>query len=167
MPNDTEDRIRRGQFEDIYRSRVASGARNAQTMTPEDIVEEISSLRETMNLAAQRVIELSRVLYAQVRRGGANSTTPAYLAYANGWTRLAAAVQQGLRRTSTTDRVLSSAQRQHAELEPRPSMPQAQPKADRPVRVDPLHNPNPLKGDDKPLEDFMKLYGKEIVRGAR
>ena len=164
MPNDIEDQIRRGQYEDIYRSRVSSGAKNPQSMSSDEIVAEISSLRETMNLAAQRVIELSRTLYIQARRGTANSATSAYLAYANGWTRLAAAVQQGLRRTSTTDRVLSSAQKQ-AELDARPPPPPRERKVEK-ERENPLRNPNPLAPEDRSLDDLMKLYGKEILRGA-
>jgi len=167
MPNDTEDRIRKGQFEDIYRSRVASGARNSQHMDPDEIVQEITSLRETMNLAAQRIIDLSRALYARARRSS-DSTTSAYLSYANGWTRLAGALQQGLRRTSTTDRILFRAQQIQQEASaPQPQAPAArkvQPTAERP---NPLHNANPLRSDDRSTEDLVKLYGKEIVRGAR
>lgn len=167
MPNDTENQIRRGQVEDIYRSRVTSGTRNPQTMRPEEIVEEIDSLRETINLASQRVIDLSRTLYAQVRRAAGTPSTPAYIAYSNAWSRLAGAIQQGLRRNVTASRILSRVledQRLEADKSVAKSPKPKEKSSGSPARSSIFDGQDPLR--DGSLNDLMHLYGSEIVRDA-
>jgi hypothetical protein len=167
MPNDTEDRIRRGQYEDIYRSHVTAGTRDPRRMRPDEIVAEITSLRETVDLAARRIGDLSRTLYGHSRRQ-ADATTPAYIAFANTWTRLAGAIQQGLRRTSTVDRVLDRAlEAQSAPPAPaRAPKKQVQKAQEEGSENEPIRSNSPFEAADKPLDDLMKLYGQEIVRDA-
>lgn len=95
------------ESEDLYRSRVTAHHANPKGMKKEEVRHEIESLCETMNLAAQRIQELSRFLYEHSRRSGAwDSTTSAYISYSNAWGRFAAAIQQGIRRTSVVTRTL-------------------------------------------------------------
>ncbi len=168
MPNTAEDDIRRGKSEDIYRSRVTSCARNPQTMKPEEIATEMDSLRETLNLASQRMVELSRVLYTHIRRvGSADPTTPAYIAYANAWGRLAGAVQQGIRRTLTTNRFLDRAIADQKTDRDRTQSKAAnsKKKSEESSTTDPPRSRSPF--EENPLNDLMELYGSEIVRDAR
>lgn len=178
MPNDIENQIRRGQYEELYRSRVSSNTADPRTMNSPDIIREIKALRETMNLAAQRLVVLSQSLHTHARRNAStDSATTAYLSFAAAWGRFGGAIQQGLRRTQVADRVLDQAlgaqQEEQRAFEAREARRQQQ--ADReaekrrvkPDRPNPIRNANPLRtleGDS--LEDLMNLYGVEVLRDA-
>lgn len=171
MPSDLEDRIRRGQYEDIYRSRVQASTRDPRAMTPDEIVEEVTGLRETIHLAAQRVIELTHTLGQSARRHVAAEHTSAYVVYANAWGRLAGAVQHGLRRVQSMDRIVERAQKaQRDEYFQRAPPPPRPPRQGKGEAADPLSSRqkvftgSPLGGQS--MNDLMDLYGQEIVRDA-
>lgn len=175
MPSELEDRIRRGQYEDIYRSRIQASTRDPRAMTPDEQVEEIESIQQTMHLAAQRIIELSRNLHVGVRRHIAAEHTPAYITFANAWGRFAGAIQQGIRRSQNVNKIVKRAQQEQRDFElvPPPPPPRRQQQtqgrnpqaATPPQRSQSAFVGNPLDSG-KSLNDLMELYGQEIVRDA-
>lgn len=176
MPSDTENQIRQGKVDDIYRSRVTSGAKDPRLMVQAEIVAEINNLQETLNLAAQRMIHLSQNLHTHARRSATtDSAASAYVAYASAWGRFAGAIQQGVRRTLLANKLLDRAlgsQKEDREASDRLAARQKQieeRKRSKPeARSSPLRNASPLRtleGDS--IDDLMQLYGSEIVRGAR
>jgi hypothetical protein len=144
-------------------------------MKAEEIVEEIKGLRETVNLAATRIVALSQQLYAHARRNASSDTaSTAYVSFAGAWGRFAGAIQQGLRRTVIADRTLDRAlglQRDEQEaFERREASRRAQAEEKRRVKEvapNPLRNDNPLRTlEGNSLDDLISLYGAGIVRDA-
>ena len=167
MPSDIEDRIRRGQYEDIYRTRVQASIRDPRTMTPDEIVDEIHSLRGTLQLATQRMIDLAQTLSHNIRRQPANEHTSSYINFANAWSRMAGACQQGMRRNETMNRLVKRAQmaqRDDYGFPPPPARPQPQPPPSK-SRQGAFQGTNPLDGGQS-MNDLLELYGQEIVRDA-
>ena len=75
-------------------------------MTPEEIILEISGLRDEIEAKGVRIYTLAQTLYQRVRRAPADDTTAIYMTYANAWTRFAGMVSQGAVRTASISRVL-------------------------------------------------------------
>lgn len=154
--------------------------RNPAHMTPEQIVGEIDYLRDGIDQSSRRIYELSRTLHDQMRRedrqrisrnltarpgtpeAAASTRSNVFLTYATIWTRLAGMVQQGLQRARQADRVLRllpddvpaarPAQEEVVETAPEP---QAEAQAE--AQAVPATSP---------LEDFIALYGEEMMRDA-
>jgi hypothetical protein len=126
-------------------------SRNPIHLPPDDIVGEIGELRDTIDRSSRRIYELSKVLYDRMRRSpGANREI--YITYSNVWIRFAGMVQQGLQRSRQGDRVLR--------LLP-----------ETPERTPEVKIPEPMpervqNAPASPLEDFIELYGEEIVHDA-
>lgn len=79
--------------------------RNPLHMTPDEIVAEVRELRTGLERGARRIHELSRTLYHRARRSGEDNA-PAYITYANSWTRFAGMVSHGLARQSNVERLI-------------------------------------------------------------
>jgi hypothetical protein len=141
-------------------------SRNPLNMANDEIVGEITHLRDGIDHSSRRILELSRSLHDRMRRddrrriatnGPSNERTSIYLTYANLWSRFAGMVQQGLQRSRQADRVLRllpddpTPQREAAEVQP--TAQEAAPEAQA--------VPSP-----SPLEDFITLYGEEMIRDA-
>jgi hypothetical protein len=75
-------------------------------MTPEEIILEIKSLRDEIEIKSVRIHTLAQTLYQRVRRAPADDTTAIYMTYANAWTRFAGMVSQGSARTASISKVL-------------------------------------------------------------
>jgi hypothetical protein len=122
-------------------------------MTPEDMVAEITGLRNGIESGARRIYELSRVLHDRMRRADPNQPSrQVYVTYANVWIRFSGMVQQGLQRTRQTDRVLRLLPQEEVsspELTP--------PEAEGQARSVP---------EPSATEDFISLYGEEYMRDA-
>jgi hypothetical protein len=175
MPSDLEDRIRRGQYEEVYRGHVQSASRDPRAMTADEIVEEITAVRQTINMAAQRVVELSRTLHQTARRHVASEHTSVYINFANAWGRFAGAVQQGIRRAQSMDRMVQRAQEaQRDEYDfpraPPPPARQSRQSGENTAPATAPHRSNPFAGNPldggQSMNDLMELYGQEIVRDA-
>ena len=133
-------------------------SRSVTAMSPEQIVAEISLLRESMTTQAQRINELSRTLYSQKRRTASDGTTAAYIAYTNGWQRFSGALIQGLKRTGGIDRLLVRAKQAEVERQEREAA--ARVAAERKER-------KALRASSEAgLGDLIEIYGEEMVRDA-
>jgi hypothetical protein len=129
--------------------------RNPANLQPQEIVSEIADLRDYIDQSTRRIYELSRTLHDRMRRmdpGG--DSRGIYTTYANSWSRFAGMVQQGLQRTRHADRVLG--------LLPRNEQTEPQTPAPAPVPV----NQAQIVPAPSPLEDFISLYGEEMVHDA-
>ena len=169
MPNnDLETQIRQGKGDDIYRSRVASGNRDPRVMQVPEIIEEIKFIRETIEMAAQRIVQLSQTMQEQVRRSEDNTqVSHVSISFASTWGRFAGAIQQGLRRTMATDRLLERALLAQKEEKQATEKREASRKKKASTSNSSIRNPNPLRtleGDS--IDDLVSLYGKEIVANA-
>lgn len=134
-------------------------SRNPAYMAPEDIVGEISNLRDGIEQGARRIFELSRALHDRMRRMDPNSQDiHVFITYSNVWTRFSGMVQQGLQRTRQANRILRLLP------EERRAPPEAAPPAEVQV-VEPAEEAHTMPVSS-PLEDFMTVYGEEYMRDA-
>ena len=130
--------------------------RNPANMLPEDILQEISALREGIEQGARRILELSKTLHDRMRRTDPSAADRSvYLTYSNSWSRFAGMVQQGLQRTRQADRLLRLLPEREDSQTPDRAVPE-------PVRVDEAHS-MPVTS---PLDDFIKVYGEEYMQDA-
>lgn len=138
--------------------------RNPGLMEPDEIIQEIKDLRGEMERVASRLYELSRVLYTKARRDPDVEKTPSRILYANAWGRLAGAVGQGLRRTSSADRILERPERERHEREDRERREHAV-QARREAREHKRAiNPSLIPSDG--VDDLVELFGQEVVNHA-
>jgi hypothetical protein len=72
-------------------------------------VAQLQSARQELEKALSNVVTLAETLKRDARRGGASEVSNLYLVFANGHLRMAGAVSQALRRTSSVDRLLVAA----------------------------------------------------------
>ena len=125
--------------------------KNPLHMTPEEIVVEIHEHRDVIRRKAIRIYELSRALYARTRRLPTDESTSPRILFANSWTRLAGAIEQGLKRTVSIDRVVRNHLKPAQEVEQTPvQKPKPKPEAPKVVYDD----------------DLDSLYGTEVVNHA-
>jgi hypothetical protein len=126
-------------------------------MAPEDILAEISMLRDTVNQATRRIHDLSRILHDRMRRVDPDEADRGvYLTYSNAWARFAGMVQQGLQRTRQADRLLRLlADRDEA---PTPDVTYPEP-VNLPDRAQSVPQPSAL-------DDLIAVYGEEMTRDA-
>jgi hypothetical protein len=80
--------------------------RNPDTMTPEEVTSEITSLQDEIRIRGRRIYELAHSLYRRVRRNPVDDSTSVYMIYSNAMTRFAGALEQVSQRTIRTARVL-------------------------------------------------------------
>ena len=137
-------------------------AQNPSRMNAVEIFREIQSLRDSIDRDLMRIAELAATLHARARHRRISVTTgdqepenPApYIAFSNGWTRMAGSLRQGILRMNRTDRIFSQCIFQE-EAAPARSV----------VVAEPVPQPKPASSDDS-MEELMALYGKEIVNDA-
>ena len=79
---------------------------NPDHLSYEEVVSEIVSLQDEIRIRGRRIYELSHSLYRHVRRNPTDDNSSIYINYANNMTRFAGAIEQVLRRTIRTARVL-------------------------------------------------------------
>lgn len=148
--------------------------RNPLSMEPDQIVGEITHLRDGIDQSSRRILELSRTLHDRMRRENrarlarsqsVRSGTPEsneatrtglYLTYANLWTRFASMVQQGLQRSRQADRVIRLLPDEAPVL---PTQAEAEAAPEPAPEAQTVPTPSPL-------EDFITLYGEEMMRDA-
>lgn len=151
--------------------------RSPQTMTQDEIVQEISKIRDDIEASAQRIAELSRTLYSHTRRTSSRGdTTYAYITYANSWIRFSGAITQGLNRTKVNDRALERAQksdeeqaakRAAAERAQREAAEQkAQEAAAKAAEQVRREEEARLRAMPPMFGDLIEIYGEEMVRDA-
>lgn len=131
-------------------------SQSTNTLSPDQIVTEISEIRKTMGKSAQRVLELSKALYSYSRRAAGDTSAPAYIAYSNAWMRFSGALTQGLKRTETTDRLIERARQEAAQKEEAAIKRAAELKR-REQRLAQKQAPQNALGD------LIALYGEEMV----
>lgn len=96
------------QVVDIQRRAAAS--RRQRQDAAEDLVQRIQNLREELIGKASHLHELSMELRTKSRRSLADEGSSHFIMFANAHIRLAGALTQGVRRTGSTDRVLTAGQ---------------------------------------------------------
>jgi hypothetical protein len=150
-------------------------------MKPEDIISEIRQQRDTVERGCRRIYELSQVLYAKTRRDRVLQEREAgtdenarerlaqeyrlYIAYSNAWSRFAGMVDQGLKRTSSLDRIMvRTAGEKLQEAERIADLTRKeQARLDREARRQTQQSvpwPSPT------VEDLVSLYGEEVMTDA-
>ena len=122
-------------------------------MSEGQIMEEIHQLRDNIRQSSMRIFDLSRMLYSRARRRPSDDTTSAYILAANAWSRFSGMLEQGLRRASSSDRVLRLIPKPVVETPSKPPKPQAE-------------SPSPRTGAGFP-SDVTSLYGVEMVNAIR
>jgi len=120
-------------------------------MEPRAAIDEINAIRDRMEQDARRIYELSRSIHQYARRAPSDVSS-AYLMYANTWTRFAGMVDQGLRRTTTPCRVVTSTLEKVAREE------EARSKENKP----PIQRQAP-RGLLPPNDDMVELFGEDLV----
>ena len=160
-----------------------NGRRNLARSTPEQLVAEIRQAREDLEDTARYMAEASMLLHTKTRqapfREAARQTanipegthreaaerlqqaalsevSSIYTLYANTWQRFAGMVLQGVRRTTSSERIMRRFEEKRGvatEVEE-----EAPPPAPRPVLVPETQNP---------MEDLVELYGVETVNHAQ
>lgn len=130
-------------------------------MTTEELHAEILSTRQQITGQVQRLYELSSVLARQGRRNRQGGRIE--IAYANAWLRFSAAIQRGLDRAASSDRLL---QRQRQEQEAQEHARREQ-EAQEQREANELRSPRPnirYEGTtvEDPSEDFQAVYGEVI-----
>jgi hypothetical protein len=121
---------------------------NPQALTNEEIIAEISGLRDEIERKGTRVHELSNALYRRVRKAPADDTTAIYLTYANAWMRFSGMVSQGITRTAGAVRILKRL----------PPQPQA--------AVEPIKTPKPKRRVNSPMESLIAMFGDDYDMAA-
>lgn len=134
-------------------------SQSPQHMTPDQIVAEIGELRESMNATAQRMLDLSKALYTQMRRTTASNATPVYIAYSNAWMRFAGTMTQGMRRAMSSDRVLERYRQAEEE-----KVEQARRAAQASLKREAVRTSEASR--KAAFGDLIELYGEEMVRDA-
>jgi hypothetical protein len=124
--------------------------RDPRQMSAEEIVQEIHLLRDSVGKTAHRIVELSQTLYSKVRRTPADDYTARFVLFANTWLRLGAMVEGGIRRTSSTTRIIEGVHREKREAEVHESAKKPKLVPTPPVTLTPL----------------AELYGEEMVNHA-
>jgi hypothetical protein len=132
-------------------------------MTPDEIVLEIKEVRGELEHNIERLFELSRVLYAKARRNNddTDNRRATMVLYANAWTRFVGVVGQGLRRTSSADRVLKVAQQQEQDRQERERRDKE--RDDRETQRVLRQATNPIFEPSPGVEDLVALYGPEVM----
>ncbi len=118
--------------------------RNPATMTPEEIIQEISDLQAEVKRQGLRIHELAQVLYQRVRRAPPDDATSIYMTYSTLWIRFAGVISQGLARTSNAGRVL---RRLPPKVEEQPTR-----------KPPPAPRPNPTD-----VESLIRMYDEEPI----
>lgn len=131
---------------------MANPARNPLYMDAPAIIEEIREIRERVDGDARRIYELSQALHQRTRRNPTDTSTSAFLMYANAWTRFAGMVAQGLRRTVTAERVIVPAMEAPQEPPPKPRV--------KDSKESPIRSPLPVH------DDLVELFGEELVNAS-
>lgn len=147
-----------------------------QTMSPEEIVQEIAKIRDDIEASTQRIHELSKVLYAHSRRNSSRGeATYAYITYSNAWMRFSGAISQGLTRTKVNDRALERAHKSdHEQAVKRAAADKAKKEAKekkaeeeaKAAEVAKKKAEEEAKATSPVFGDLIELYGEEMVRDA-
>lgn len=142
--------------------------RDPSLMTPEEIIQEIRNIRGSMDALCSRAFDLSRVLYTKARREATREQMAPLVVFANTWTRFSGAVSSGLQRTSTADRVLKNAaddkeRRERDDAERKRREDERAARAEKKAQQAAASIVPPSDG----LEDFIELYGTEVVNVTR
>ena len=126
-------------------------SRDPRSMTFDEIVREIQSLKTEMERTNSRIVELALALYSKVRQTPADDHSHKYLTFANTWTRLGQMVEASLHRTGTVTRLIEAVRREKKEAEDAPKTPKPSRK-----KAAPESTPS----------DLVELYGAEMVNHA-
>ena len=113
-------------------------------MTSEEIIAEIGTIYQDLQVKLARVQGLAQGLYHRVRREPADDNTAVYITYANAWLRFAGMANQGVSRTVLASKVLRRLTPIVVES--------ATPERKKPVKP---------KGGATPIEDLISMYGEE------
>ena len=152
-------------------------SRNLARMSPPQLVEEIRQAQADITALARHMGQVAALLHTQARkpdfrevegrkasipdgaprevverlqRDAGIETSGVYTLYANTWQRFAGMVLQGVRRTTSSDRILRRLEERHP-ADPRPPAP-------------PVPTPQPAAPS---TNDLMELYGIETVTHAQ
>jgi hypothetical protein len=118
------------------------------SMTPEEIISEIGTLRQELDVRLARIHGLAKGLYHQVRMAPADDNTAVYITYAHAWTRFAGMANQGVQRTVSASKVL----RQLTPKENAAVVPAAKGRQLRPV----------VAQDQSPMDSLIEMYRDPI-----
>jgi len=111
-------------------------------MTPEEIIAEIGTIHQDLQVKLARVQGLAQGLYHRARREPPDDNTTVYITYANAWIRFAGMANQGVNRTVLASKVLRR-------LTP---VTEATPERKKPA--------NKPKDEAAPIEDLISMYGE-------
>jgi hypothetical protein len=125
--------------------------RDPRSMSHDEIVAEIQTLRGELERNCTRLVELSMGLYNKARRGPSDDYTSRYLSFASNWTRFAQMVEGALQRTGSSFRLIESVRREQQQVEEAP----------RPQR-----SARKKASTSQPSSDLVELYGPEMVTYA-
>jgi hypothetical protein len=123
--------------------------------TPDQLLAEIATVKESLKVSAATLVQLSTELYNQSRRVQTASAS-AYVTTANGWMRFAGMVTQGIRRADLTDRQVVRAKEieaQEAEIMKEREIAQQRRTAQRQAQM-------------SSVDDLVALYGEEMILNA-
>ena len=115
------------------------------------IIEEMSSLKESLLVSVQKLADLSQKLRQHALRQR-DDMTAGYMAYSNAFVRICGALNQGLRRTASMGRVLDTAKANQEETKHR----EAREEEDRRLRA---QNREIEKLSLPTSDDFDLVYG--------
>lgn len=125
-------------------------SRDPRSMSYDEIVQEVQTLKHDMERATNRVVELSLTLYSRVRQTPSDDYSSRYLSFANTWTRLGQMVEASLHRTGGAFRLMETVRRDKQDVQ-----------EERPVRT-----PRKKAASQSPTTDLSELYGAEMVTNA-
>jgi len=132
-------------------------------MSSEELHAEILSTRQQITAHVQRLFELTTILARQARRNREGGRLD--IAYANAWLRFSGAIQRGMVRAASSDRILVR-QRQEREAQERVERERAaQEQRDQEAQEIRSRRPSLQYGGTtvaNATEDFQAVYGEVI-----